>query len=117
MAMSVDRGRSLLLALALLFSCAVGAELPEEAVWIDTRTQAEYAEGHLPGAVHIPFDAIDAQIAGLNVQQDTPIYLYCARGGRAEVARETLQRKGFTRVTNVGGLADALALTGKEAVR
>jgi phage shock protein E len=105
------------LLIGILLSAAALAELPEEAVWIDTRTPAEFAEGHLPGANLIPFDAIETQILALDVDKDTPLYLYCARGQRAEAARQALLRQGYTRVTNVGGLADALKLTGQEAVR
>lgn len=101
----------------LLLSAATFAELPEDAVWIDTRSPAEFAEGHLPGANLIPFDTIETRILGLDVDKDTPIYLYCGSGYRAEAARQALERRGYTRVTNVGGLGDALKLTGKQAVR
>lgn len=101
----------------LLLSAVTLAELPEDAVWIDTRTPAEFSQGHLPGAHLLPFDAIETRILGLDVDKDTPLYLYCGSGKRAETARQALQRRGYTRVTNVGGLNDALELTGKEAVR
>ncbi len=101
----------------LLLSATTLAELPEDAVWIDTRTPAEFADGHLPGAHLMPFDAIETRILGLDVDKDTPLYLYCASGYRAEAARQALQRRGYTRVTNVGGLGDALKLTGKQPER
>lgn len=101
---------------ALLFSACVLADPPADAVWIDTRSPGEYAEGHLPGAVHIPFDAIDTGIQRLALDKDAPIYLYCGSGRRAEAARQTLEREGYTRVTNVGGLNDALEMTGAAPV-
>lgn len=101
----------------LVLSAAALAELPEDAVWIDTRSPAEFAQGHLPGAKLIPFDAIETRILELEVDKDTPLYLYCGSGKRAETARQALQRRGYTRVTNVGGLDDALELTGEKPVR
>ncbi len=109
--------RLLALLAGLLLSAAALSELPEDAVWIDTRSPGEFAEGHLPGATLIPFDAIDTGILGLELDKDAPIYLYCGSGRRAEAARQTLERQGYTRVTNVGGLNDALEMTGQEAVR
>ena len=103
------------LALALATGIA-RAELPENAVWIDVRTPGEYAEGHLEGAKQIPFDGIEAGVNKLDLAKDTPIYLYCGSGGRSEVAKQALERKGYTQVTNVGGLGDALQLTGQETL-
>ena len=101
--------------LALLLATGVAwAQLPETAVWIDVRTPGEFAEGHLEGAKQIPFDGIEAGINELDLAKDTPIYLYCGSGGRSEVAKQALERKGYTQVTNVGGLSDALELTGQE---
>ena len=86
------------------------AEVPANAVWIDVRTPSEYASGHLQGAVLIPFDGIEAGMARLQLAKDTPIYLYCAVGGRAEVAKQRLEALDYTTVTNVGGLIDARTL-------
>ena len=91
------------------------AELPPEAVWIDVRTAAEYNEGHLQGARLIPFDGIEKGVAQLRLDKDRPIYLYCAVGGRAEVAKQRLQAQGYSRVTNAGGLEDARALAAEAA--
>ena len=98
----------------VLAACVAWAELPENAVWIDVRTPGEYAEGHLAGARQIPFDGIEAGINKLDLAKDTPIFLYCGSGGRSEVAKQALERKGYTQVNNVGGLGDALELTGQK---
>ena len=94
---------------------AVQAQLPADAVWIDVRTPAEYASGHLPQAQLIPFDTIEVGVAKLGLAKSTPIYLYCAVGGRAEKARQSLQALGYTNVTNVGGLDDARQVAGEAA--
>lgn len=101
---------TLCIGLLLWTSSACFAEIPANAVWIDVRTPAEFAGGHLEGATLIPYQTIEPGIAELNLQRDTPIYLYCAVGGRAEAARLRLQNAGYTRVTNVGGLTEARAL-------
>ncbi|CAA0125438.1 Thiosulfate sulfurtransferase PspE [Halioglobus japonicus] len=96
------------LAVVVYFACQPAwAELSPNAVWIDVRSPAETASGHLQQAVLIPFDGIEAGVAGLQLGKDTPIYLYCAFGGRAENAKGRLEAQGFTDVTNVGGLDDA----------
>lgn len=86
------------------------AEMPANAVWIDVRTPTEYASGHLQQAVLIPFDGIEAGVARLQLPNDTPIYLYCAVGGRAEVAKQRLEALDYANVTNVGSLIDARTL-------
>jgi phage shock protein E len=95
---------------ALLFSASLRAEVPADSVWIDVRSPAEYQQGHLEEAQLIPFDGIEMGVAGLQLAKDTPIYLYCAAGGRAERARQTLLQAGYNNVTNAGGLEDARKL-------
>lgn len=106
--------------LALVILCiahTARAEVPADAVWIDVRTPAEYANGHLQQATLIPFDGIEAGVARLQFDKDTPIYLYCAVGGRAEKAKERLEALDYTNVTNVGGLQEAEELAGTVAVK
>lgn len=101
------------LALAILCSSfAVRADVPADAVWIDVRSPTEYADGHLPQATLIPFRDIEAGVARLELSKDAPIYLYCAVGGRAELAKMSLEALEYTNVTNVGGLEDARTLAG-----
>ena len=99
-----------LYALLLVTSMALRAEAPADAVWIDVRTPAEYQQDHLQQAVLIPFDGIEAGVAALELTRDTPIYLYCASGGRSELAKQRLEILGYSNVTNVGGLEDAKRL-------
>ena len=99
--------------LALVILCIyhpAWAEVPADAVWIDVRSPTEYASGHLQQATLIPFDGIEAGVARLQLSKDTPIYLYCAVGGRAEKAKQRLEALDYTNVTNVGGLEDARKL-------
>lgn len=93
----------------------VGDELPKNAVWIDVRTPQEFASGHVASAHSIPFDRIEVGAAELKLDKDAPIYLYCAVGGRAGMAKKRLDALGYTHVTNVGGLTDARNLLSHSA--
>lgn len=94
----------------LLLAAKVNAEIPQNAVWIDVRSLPEFSAGHLAGAHSIPYDGIESGITTLGTPKDAPLYLYCAVGGRAGIAKERLERMGFSNVTNVGGLDDARRL-------
>lgn len=86
-----------------------------EAVLIDVRTLEEYAAGHAKGA--ILFDSRRVEQGEIpDVPKDKEIFLYCRSGNRAGVVRPILERKGFTRVTSLGGLPDMEAL-GAEMVK
>ena len=102
--------QSTLRVLAVIILCSGApsrAEIPADAVWIDVRSPAEYAGGHLEGAESIPYDGIEAGVAQLKLAKNTPIYLYCAVGGRAGIAKKSLEAQGYSQVINVGGLEDA----------
>ena len=74
----------------------------QAAIWIDVRTAAEFADGHLPGAINIPYERIDAGIATVAADKTTPINVYCRSGRRSEIARQTLLKMGYTDVVNKG---------------
>ena len=84
---------------------------------IDVRTPAEYAEGHVPGAINIPHDEIAAEIGSLDLVKSQSIYLYCGSGRRAGIAKESLEVQGYSQVKNLGGLQDALKEAGAEPAR
>lgn len=83
--------------------------------WIDVRTAEEFAGGHVEGALNVPYDEIGDRIGAVELQKDDTIYLYCGSGRRAGIAKETLETMGYTGVTNVGGLEEALKLSGERA--
>jgi len=75
-------------------------------VWIDVRTEAEYAEDHIDGDRNIPLASIDPVQLATMVDKSEEINLYCRSGGRAARAKEILEAAGFTNVNNVGGISD-----------
>lgn len=77
---------------------------------LDVRTSDEYVAGHLPDALNIPVDEIDAQLdrikGSVGGDLSAPVAVYCAAGGRAARAKAALEKAGFTHVTNAGGYRD-----------
>ena len=98
---------------ALTFLTIICYALPSHAedankYWIDVRTPAEFASGHVEGAANIEFQLISEQIATITNNVDAEIHLYCRSGRRSGVAKQTLEDLGFRNVTNEGGIAHAL---------
>jgi rhodanese-related sulfurtransferase len=80
---------------------------PQGALLLDVREAAEYADGHVPGTMHISRGLLEFVIYGRLGFPDKPvdlnrkIYVHCASGGRAVLATEALQKIGFKNVTAV----------------
>jgi NADPH-dependent 2,4-dienoyl-CoA reductase/sulfur reductase-like enzyme/rhodanese-related sulfurtransferase len=74
--------------------------LPEGATIVDVRTPAEFASGHIPGAVNIPLDELRARLS--EVPADRPAVVYCQVGMRGYLATRILLQHGRT-VHNIGG--------------
>ena len=87
-----------LLGLATTYGFAAG-----ETLWIDVRTPAEYAAGHLDGAHNIPHDDIASRISQVAPDKRARIKLYCGIGVRAQMAKFSLEAQGYEHVSNEGG--------------
>ena len=73
---------------------------------IDARTQEEYDEGHIPGAILIPeYEIADRAEAELP-DKDQLILVYCRSGRRSKIAAEELVKLGYTNVKEFGGIID-----------
>ena len=72
-------------------------------VVLDVRTPAEYADGHIPGAINIPHDQIGARIAELADARESDIVVYCGSGKRASLALGVLEKQGFKRIYHLAG--------------
>lgn len=83
------------------------------ALLIDVRTDAEFADGHLPNALHIPYDIIAEKISGITSDLDKPIVLYCRSGVRSGKAESTLKSLGYKNLLNAGGYEDLKSIFGK----
>lgn len=69
---------------------------------LDVRSAREYAEGHVPGAAHVPFWEVVAG-ATLPSPPDKEIVVYCGHGPRAYMAGAALKRRGYRRITYLAG--------------
>lgn len=70
---------------------------------LDVRSPEEYAAGHIPGAINIPYTHLPARIADLPDTTDKDIVLYCTVGIRAERGAQRLRENGFTRLLHLDG--------------
>jgi rhodanese-related sulfurtransferase len=70
---------------------------------LDVRTPAEYAAGHVPGAVNIPNAELGARIAELDGERERDIVVYCRTGVRSGQALKVLGKAGFTRLFHLKG--------------
>jgi rhodanese-related sulfurtransferase len=68
---------------------------------LDVRSPEEYAAGHVPGAVNIPYDQVASRLA--EVPKDKDVVLYCRSGRRSALAGEVLAGKGYTRLQLMQG--------------
>jgi hydroxyacylglutathione hydrolase len=87
------------------------AVLDRGALVVDTRTGAEYASGHIPGTINIPFNNAFTTWAGWLVPYDRDVYLLSAKadGRQAEGALRDLAMIGLDRIAGSFG-AEALGV-------
>jgi rhodanese-related sulfurtransferase len=70
---------------------------------VDVRSQREYDRDHVPGAVHIPFYAIDSGLNDLGYPKTDPVVLYCEHGPRSGIAGISLYLSGYEKVYSLEG--------------
>ena len=96
------------------------------AVYIDVRTEEEFAAGHPEGAINIPVGAPHPLLPRLDLNPDfldvvrasvpehTPILIGCRAGPRAEMAANLLTQSGYPKVRWVlggfHGMTDAMGI-------
>lgn len=69
------------------------------AMILDVREAAEFAFGHIPGAISIPMGELDNRMNELN--KDEEIYVICRTGTRSDMIAKQLVEEGFTKIYNV----------------
>jgi rhodanese-related sulfurtransferase len=75
----------------------------EKFLLIDVREESEYANDHLPGAIHLGKGIIERDIEERVPKLDTPLVLYCGGGYRSALAADNLQKMGYTSVLSMDG--------------
>ena len=78
-------------------------EAEDAPVILDVRSPEEYSEGHIPGAINIPYDQVAANLDSLESFRTAEIVVYCRTGRRAGVAENVLREAGFTKVSDLEG--------------
>ncbi len=116
----------LLLAVMMLAACGQDKEKDQGAVYmnitaeeaksimdsekgyviLDVRTQEEYDEGHIPGAILIPDYEIKERAEEELTDKDQLILVYCRSGRRSKIAAEALVELGYTNIKEFGGIID-----------
>ena len=116
----------LLLAVMLLTACGQDKENDQGAVYLnitaeeakqimdteegyvilDVRTQEEYDQGHIPGAVVISHEEIAEKAEETLTDKDQLILVYCRSGRRSKLAAEALVELGYTNIKEFGGIID-----------
>ncbi len=81
-------------------------KLKHGALLVDVRSQQEFDDGHLSGALNIPVSKVEERIAEFGKDKNREIVVYCRTGGRAAKAKKTLEQNGYTKVFNGGGYKD-----------
>jgi len=109
---------ALLFSLLLLVGCTQSAEyqkisaeeaskmMTEEVIILDVRTQGEYDEGHIPGAVLLPDSEVAQRAEEILPNKGQTILVYCRSGRRSALAAEALAKLGYTDVYDFGGIID-----------
>ena len=124
--MTMKKIFSILLTVMLLTACGQAKENDQEAVYVnitaeeakeimdssegyiilDVRTQEEYAQGYIPGAVLFPLDDIEGKAHVVLPDKDQLILIYCRSGNRSKKAAQILVELGYTNIKEFGGIID-----------
>ena len=116
----------ILLAVMMLTACGQDKENDQEAVYVnitaeeakqimdteegyiilDVRTQEEYDQGHIPGAIVISHEEIEEKAEQVLPDKDQLILVYCRSGRRSKIAAEALAELGYTNIKEFGGIID-----------
>lgn len=73
---------------------------------LDVREPAEFAAGHLPGAINIPRGVLEFQIGNhpaFQGKQTADITVYCQTGGRSALATHALNQLGYAQAVSMAG--------------
>lgn len=81
-------------------------ETEEDYLIIDVRTQQEYDQAHIPGAICIPNESIGSDEPSQLPRKDQLLFVYCRSGNRSKQASEKLAALGYTNIVEIGGIID-----------
>lgn len=70
---------------------------------VDVREESEWAQGRLPGAIHLGKGVIERDIEARIPDVNAEIVLYCGGGFRSALSADNLQKMGYTNVYSMAG--------------
>jgi rhodanese-related sulfurtransferase len=70
---------------------------------VDVREESEWANGHLPQAVHLGKGVIERDVEKQIADVHAEIVLYCGGGSRSALAADNLRQMGYTNVSSMDG--------------
>ena len=81
---------------------------------LDVREADEFANGHIPGAIHISRGLLEFKLSNDPIlsARDLKIVLYCKNSGRAALASKSLHEVGYINIQSIAGGFDAWAQAG-----
>lgn len=74
----------------------------QDLIIVDVRTKEEYEQGHIKGAILVPYDKIAENREDIEKFADNPILIYCRTGRRSAIAIESLREYGFPKIYHMG---------------
>lgn len=86
---------------------------PAGALILDVRTPEEFASGHVPNAINIPHTELATRMSEIESAVDSPVVVYCERGGRAGKAEAELLAAGYSNVLHLEGDMSAWRAAGR----
>jgi len=75
-------------------------------ILLDVRTEAEFQESRIDGALLIPYDEIRDRIEAEIPDKNATILIYCRSGRRSAAAAADLAALGYTNIYDFGGIID-----------
>ena len=75
----------------------------EKIALVDVREESEWAQGHLPGAMHLGKGIIERDIEQRVPDTNAKIVLYCGGGFRSALTADNLQKMGYTNAESMDG--------------
>jgi len=89
-------------------------ETNKEAIALDVRPREEFLNGHLVGAVNIPYTELEARAPAELPDKNATIVIYCKRGRSSLIAAITLAKLGYTNLYEFKGIENWPYETTKE---
>jgi phage shock protein E len=75
-------------------------------VLVDVRTEAEFTEEHIPGALLVPVDELESLAPEMIPDKEATYIVYCRSGNRSATAAQQLIDMGYQNIYDMGGIID-----------